>query len=366
MTSPFTPEDFLSTEAFAHASIEPISICLITSNAFFAQMLLAIRSIQRVYIKAHFFIVLADKAKDKKALEKLLPASSVLIEAHELGISDFTGMAFSYSSYEFACALKPFALEYILHLCQTQHILYCDNDLLFFSPLIELESMLEKSCIALTPQRLTPTKPYNQFREQFIHQRGLFNAGFVALNASLCETKTWLNWWQDHLINNGHTYTMLSSCGDQKWLDQLIVFYPQLNIIKHPGYNIALWNIDERHCSFAQTLPTVNDQPLRFLHLSYIDLRPGGYIMCSSKWNEPHIDIFENKMGCVVEPYRKALQNLLKESGMPSMQAENAYNFYANSVPIPTENRRIYSLTRERFQNKDPFTLCNADFIFNN
>jgi hypothetical protein len=55
---------------------------------------------------------------------------------------------------------------------------------------------------------------------------------------------------------------------DQKWIDLVPAFFDKVCILKHPGCNIAYWNLHERTLSQGKDAILVNNQPLCFFHFS--------------------------------------------------------------------------------------------------
>ena len=60
---------------------------------------------------------------------------------------------------------------------------------------------------------------------------------------------------------------------DQKWIDLVPGFYPDVGIIHHPGYNVAYWNLHCRHVDMDRMVEgdddiRVNGEPLAFFHFS--------------------------------------------------------------------------------------------------
>jgi len=59
---------------------------------------------------------------------------------------------------------------------------------------------------------------------------------------------------------------------DQAWLSSLpFVFHDLTYLSRHPGLNVAYWNLDERHLTRSDETILVNGYPLLFFHFSGYD-----------------------------------------------------------------------------------------------
>ena len=98
---------------------------------------------------------------------------------------------------------------------------------------------------------------------------GYYNLGFIAVSKSF-ETDRFLNWWHWKLTEHGYLNLDEHLAWDQKWCDLVPIYFDGVHILKNPGYNIAFWNIFERHISENQGKYWVNEKyPLRFIHFSH-------------------------------------------------------------------------------------------------
>ncbi|MBL0131793.1 MAG: hypothetical protein IPP43_12305 [Chitinophagaceae bacterium] len=69
----------------------------------------------------------------------------------------------------------------------------------------------------------------------------LFNAGFIGANKS---GEAAINWWAGMCHYKIENRKELGLYDDQKYLDILPVQFEAVHIIKHPGCNLASWNLD--------------------------------------------------------------------------------------------------------------------------
>ncbi|WP_062231445.1 hypothetical protein [Fictibacillus sp. FJAT-27399] len=209
-------------------------------------------------------------------IEKNLPVSirkldlfDEIVLAKDMGHLNFEHTIFKYSQYETAGFCKGQLFQYIFQKYpKEEHVVYLDSDTLVFGPFIEVEDTLRLHSIVLTPHILNPVKnPAHLFGEFALLNSGNFNTGFIALKRST-ECQFFLDWWCDRLNQYCYTDPPRGLFNEQKWMDLAPVFFDKVMNLKHPGYNVAYWNLFERNITKTSDNYKVNDQPLRFFHFS--------------------------------------------------------------------------------------------------
>jgi hypothetical protein len=97
---------------------------------------------------------------------------------------------------------------------------------------------------------------------------GLYNLGFIAVRRSE-ETDKFLQWWMIKLKKQCVIDLKNGLFVDQLWINFVPVYYEKVLVLKHPGYNMAYWNLHERTVTRGNKGYTVNDRfPLVFFHFS--------------------------------------------------------------------------------------------------
>lgn len=176
----------------------------------------------------------------------------------------------SLSVVEACTAIKPFAFA---HLAKTNRpIFYLDPDTVAFSSLdVIWESLKSGVSIVVTPHILAPSNDYQAIIDNEIGalQYGIFNFGFLALNPRSENAIKFIEYWQERLKYFCTENTKNGLFTDQKWGNLLPTFYDDLLISRHPGMNVANWNLENRHLSFnPEGDCLVNGEPLIFYHFS--------------------------------------------------------------------------------------------------
>lgn len=185
----------------------------------------------------------------------------------------------NYNVVEFNTAVKPFYFEYLFtNYPDITRIHYLDPDLFFYQSPLTLDSHWRSDdSIQLTPNLLY--LPDDIVRGELASlKHGVNNLGYIGMQRGE-ETDKIISWWKERLT----TYCKLDKCRgifvDQKWMDLAPLFFNGINSVKHPGWNMAWWNLSERRLGINDDGFYVNDPftPLIFFHFS--GFKPGATTM---------------------------------------------------------------------------------------
>ncbi len=202
-----------------------------------------------------------------------------LIPCFTLGYAEFDDMLTRYNIIEFNTAVKPFYFEYLFRTRrEVERIYYIDPDILFYqSPEFLQKEWTPGASIQLTPNLLH--LPDHLVRGELASlKHGYNNLGYVGMQRS-SETDRIISWWKARLT----THCKLDKCRgifvDQKWMDLAPLFFQGIVSVKHPGWNMAWWNLTERRLGKNEVGYFVNqiDTPLVFFHFS--GFKPGAVTM---------------------------------------------------------------------------------------
>ncbi len=177
---------------------------------------------------------------------------------------------FKYSVLELSTAVKPYAFEWIAENCQANQIIYLDPDIVLFAPLTPLQARLETANLILTPHLTGELDLEGRPNEVSILQAGAYNLGFLAVSCGP-ESLRFLRWWQHRLFDNCVVDTANGLFVDQKWIDLVPGMYEGVCIERHPGCNVAYWNLPHRNITLQNGAYLVNGVPLLFFHFSGFD-----------------------------------------------------------------------------------------------
>lgn len=213
-----------------------------------------------------FIIGLVDKFD--KSFDYTTFSDFLIIPVEELKISCFEELNRKYNIVELNTAVKPFYFQYLFILFKAEKIIYLDPDILVTSHFTEVFAVLDDKNIVITPHICHPIDDAYAPTDYQTLRGGVFNLGFIALSQHE-KIKDFLEWWGARVIKYGFADFSRSMFYDQLWINYVPTLYDNYFILKHPGYNMANWNLHERKLSKKENNYFVNNEyPLRFFHFS--------------------------------------------------------------------------------------------------
>jgi len=246
------------------------AIFTISSNNYFAFAKTLLQSVREFHNDVDLFFLLADETADDKILNDNDLFHVCLVK--DIGIQDYKKMAFAYNIIEFNTSIKPFFINYLFNKGYKK-VIYIDPDILVYNRLDTALDALNDHSIVVTPHQLAPVKdvdsfiPYLQW-EQSALSTGIFNLGFIGV-ANTEEGRRFVDWWSNRCNFICYVDNETGLFVDQKWINLALCFFPSTYILRHKGYNMAVWNLHDR--------VLINDrvngvEPLVFYHFSSIDM----------------------------------------------------------------------------------------------
>lgn len=187
----------------------------------------------------------------------------------DLGYSEFEDMLSRYNIIEFNTAVKPFYFEYLFtKYPDVDRIFYLDPDLFFYQSPKILKDTFGEAEILLTPNLIETTNQVST-GELASLRHGMFNLGFIGLKRG-DESFRLIHWWKERLRFHCRIDKCRGIFVDQKWIDLAPMFFEKIYSVKHPGWNMAWWNLSERSLLKTKLGYSVNqpDIPLIFYHFS--------------------------------------------------------------------------------------------------
>jgi hypothetical protein len=222
-------------------------------------------------VELHIFLV------DKKSIQvnELHEAQMPNVRIHEiedLELGFLGDMVLRYGILELNTAVKPFCFSWLFKKFDYKTICYLDPDICVYSPLIEVEEFsVSTQSILLTPHSTRPIQGDLIPNDYHFLQSGAYNLGFLGINNNF-EGIQFLNWWESKLKDKCIANFSLNLFTDQKWCDLIPSYFPGHKILRHEGYNLAYWNLDNRKVHHKNDKYFVNDDELQFIHFSGLDI----------------------------------------------------------------------------------------------
>ncbi|MEB2778316.1 glycosyl transferase [Algoriphagus sp. D3-2-R+10] len=242
------------------------------SNNYLAHAASLGDSIRQFDPEVEFIIGLVDKADS--IIDYSQFSGFDIIPFLELGYPEFQEMLLRYNIIEFNTAVKPFYFEYLFKTRpDLDRIYYIDPDILFYQSIKNIETAWDNASAVLTPNLLyLPEKTVRGELASLKH--GINNLGFIGIARSE-EGQKIVTWWKERLTH----HCKLDKCNgifvDQKWMDIAALFFKDIKSVKHPGWNMAWWNLTERKLISEEGTYFVNSLNDKLIFFHFSGFRPG-------------------------------------------------------------------------------------------
>src|SRR5271169_1573019 len=277
-----------------------------------------------------------------------------VVRLDELGIQDLDRWIFDHDIVELCTAVKGPMLSKLLDEGASK-VIYLDPDIAVFSDLSEIESLLDRYDIILTPHQLEPDDDFQAIIDDEIGslKHGIYNLGFIAV-ANTDHGRRFAYWWRDRLLQFCFDDIPNGLFTDQRWCDHVPVFFPTTHILRDPGYNVASWNQSRRPITIEKDGSVrAAGAILRFFHFTKITR--AGQVMLE-RYSGGRSEVFE-----LMKWYNSRLAaNAV--AGLPSNWW--AFGRYSDGQVITRAHRCAYRADpRLRARFKKPFIAGPGSFV---
>jgi len=307
-----------------------------------------VRTLCKSFLEHHpdlkFYFLLVDRLSGELDLSH---EEFELILVEDLGIPDFQSIAFKYDIIELNTSVKPTFLKRLLRLGVDQ-LIYFDPDILVCAPVRFIFEELTSNSIVLTPHCMSPNVGSPGGEADLLYS-GVFNLGFIAVSKT-AEAERFLSWWEHRCLTLGFTERVKGLYVDQKWINLVPCYFDSVSILKHPGCNVAYWNLHERMLEQSGNSWIVNGQaPLIFYHFSGIDANGGDMI---AKRFEQFDLKSRSDLASIYADYR----GYLIRNGMGTLGGHRyAFGYFSNGELINQLERALFAVKMKEFAGSDPF-----------
>jgi glycosyltransferase involved in cell wall biosynthesis len=311
----------------------PLGFCTIVAKNYLAHARSLAQCLYRHHPGVPFYVLLADQSDGY-----FEPADEAftIVALEELEIRNLPHFCFQYSVLELAKATKPYFMEYLFHRFECRKLVYLDPDMLVFAPLVDLLAKLEAHSMVLTPH-LTDFSAWDgkRWSELDVLRAGSFNLGLLGL-ANGERTRAFLDWWKDRLYSGCRKALEHGMNLDQRWIDLAPGIWEEVSIERDPGYNVAHWNLHERHVRLLGERFLVNGRDLCCYHFSGHDPAAAGQVARDQNRFEM------NEIGDARKLYEIYGQRLVDNGYLDCRTWPYVYGAFDNGVPIPDLCRTLY------------------------
>lgn len=311
------------------------------------------RTLCASFLKFHpddkFYVLLVDRLPEGFDLTH---ENFEIVLVENLGIPSFESVAFKYDILELNTSVKPTFLKNLLGR-GVDKLIYFDPDILLYSKVELIYEALDTSEIIIIPHCTSPNEEV-PYAENHLLVAGVFNLGFIAVS-KMAEAKRFLDWWEHRCLTSGYEERWAGLFVDQKWINLVPCYFDSVYVLKHPGCNVAYWNLHERTMTSTQTSLLVNgENALIFYHFSGVSVDGGDRI---SKHSDQFSLTSRPELAELLSDYRERLvSNGIKDAGHNSY----AFGHFNNGALINKLQRAAFAANLDKFGSQNPFDAANS------
>ena len=327
-----------------------LAIFTICSNNYAGMARILISTAQDFHPGATLYLCLVDTLSPDRSI---YPDHCQIVPAEDLPIPNMRSFLFRYDIMELNTAVKPFMFQHLIALGHTE-ILYFDPDIQVFAPLDDVVAALQGgAAFALTPHLCQPAEDPAFPDDLGVMRAGIYNLGFLGVHAC-AEAERILDWWARRLEYQCVSDQANGIFVDQKFMDLVPGFTPNVRILHDTTLNAGYWNLVQRDLAYEDGTWTVDGRPLRFYHFS-------GFNPARMRQLSKHTKAFRgDAMGPALVRLLEQYAGKLRDNGHGSIPAAlYAYGRFASGNPIPLLVRKMFR-ERHPFWSGDPFESYEA------
>lgn len=230
------------------------------------------RSLARHHPEYERWIVVTDHAPPGVRIDWLSEGFDYVVTPYDLPFQNFASFIEVRDVVEASTGVKGHMLRHMFE-AGVREVVYLDPDTVLYSRLEELGQLhATGKSIVLTPHLLDPENSFGRIYANEVGslKHGIFNLGFFSV-VNDAEGARFANWWADRLEKFCDDNAAEGLFVDQKWCNFVPIFFEDsYAVLRHPGYNVASWNIGTRQLTRSNDGSwLVNGEfPLRFMHFT--------------------------------------------------------------------------------------------------
>jgi len=309
------------------------AIFTISSNNYMPYTSTLVNSSVAAHPDVDHYLCLADYIV---GAEGFYPKNCHVLEASSLGIPDFPGFAFRYDIMEMNTAAKPYMFLYLFGKGYDR-VIYFDPDIKIYREITPVFDALDAGAQAVfTPHLTEPAETVIPPDDITIMRAGIYNLGFAAFRRSE-GVEDVLRWWARRLRYQCINAQDKGIFVDQKFMDLVPGFLPNVAILRNTTLNAAYWNLFQRHLEKDGGDDWLMDgESLIFFHFS-------GYDPRNSERLSKHTSMFSENNSQALLDLLHDYEKDLKDNGLYSTPRANyAYECFSSGAKIPTFVRHFF------------------------
>ena len=276
----------------------------------------------------------------------------------EMGVPELQAMSFHYDAFEFSCSLKPYFARHLLQHHGLETLFYLDADTWVTGSFQAAQSQLAE-CDALLTPHLDEPLPMDGLKPNDADMvlSGAYNMGFLGLR-NTPNTIRLLDWWAEQLVADCIIDHRNGLLGDQRFMDQAIQTFPDIQPFSNIAYNVAYWNLHSRAVEQSDGEWQVNGAPMAMFHFSgYSPDRPKQISRFQNRFelesSAPLTKLFDSYLSC------------LRRNGLDeTRQWPYGHSVYSDGGVISAGERRLFRKTFRGICDFDPFKRTNHSMAF--
>ena len=309
------------------------------------------KSLKKVCPNAIFYLVISDDLPVDFNLSNEPFDEVISIKDLGLPVENLSQWIFMHSVVELCTAVKGQAFVKILTEKNADKVVYLDPDMAVLHNLNELEELLDKYDIILTPHQIDPETERAVIIDNEICslKHGIYNLGFLAIKNGQ-EGLRFSKWWRDRLVEFCYDDIPNGLFTDQRWADFTPAYFDKVLVLRDKTYNVATWNLSKRDVdSDINGKLTIDGSPIKIYHFSGFD--SGAQEIMLKKYAK-NKQLFDLRNWYIDQQDENGQKQLGKE---PSI-----YQVYSNGEPITKDQRVLY---RKREDLKKAFPNPDVDYL---
>lgn len=224
------------------------AICFIYNQEYSKQGSLAVSS-AKIYNPEHTIILLTDKYSENKLADiELLPS--------EIGLPIENWLLVG----------RIALVEYVLQNMNFDTAIFVDGDTYSYNDYNDLQEAADNHSLVVIPHITKPLPNDDKFpQNRIISLSGNYNTGVWAASK---KGLSFISWWKEQTSLFPITRPDAGLVNEQGWLRFAGDFDDNVKIFRHPGFNVAYWNIKQRNLEQKNNSIYIDGKKLSIMHFS--------------------------------------------------------------------------------------------------